>query len=292
MSTIVPTQVPERARDRRRSTPRSPRPSRCLRVSSRRRRPGCHRGLRDRGPPCDRGAPAPDPSPVDVATPSTLGPQSSIDSLLQVLLPRGPARERGQRAARGAQRDRRFESKESATSVAPRRGRRAPVVPGRLAVLSQWASSTGLSQRACAPWPPPRSLARLQRRLHPPVGHVLVHQAHELLFGKRGEPLDQQQFHSCTRFSASATRSSPTAARRPADSGLFSFHFPPRSTLKRTSPAVSEEGRLRRAGVSRPLLLVPGDDSGSPTRSLSGVYFGATVRISTTLRTSLRCASG
>src|SRR5207245_1461879 len=50
----------------------------------------------------------------------------------------------------------RFESKESATSIAPRRGQRAPVVPGR-GVLSQWASSTGLSQRACAPWPPRRS---------------------------------------------------------------------------------------------------------------------------------------
>jgi hypothetical protein len=49
----------------------------------------------------------------DVATLCGFRPQGSIDAMLEILLPRCAARERGQGAARGAKRDCRFESKES-----------------------------------------------------------------------------------------------------------------------------------------------------------------------------------
>jgi len=56
----VKPRIPERDRDRRRSARRSPRPSRCLRIPSRRWRPGRDRGPRGRGSAGDRGASPPE----------------------------------------------------------------------------------------------------------------------------------------------------------------------------------------------------------------------------------------
>jgi hypothetical protein len=143
--------------DRRRSVWHNPGPPRGLRGLSRRRRPGCNRGLRGRRPASNRGAtttPA-DASPGHVAL-CRLRSQSSIDAVLKILLPRRPARKRPQRSAARAQRDRRFESKESATSVALRRGRRAPVVQGRRGGFSQrgrpscTCASTSITSPGCS----------------------------------------------------------------------------------------------------------------------------------------------
>jgi hypothetical protein len=116
----------------------------------------------------------------DVATLCGFRTQGSIDAMLEILLPRRPGRKRPQRSAARAQRDRRFESKESAphrlhfaaaglrpsfpAAVAGSLSADGPRAPAPRRRRAGVGKSLGQGSRRTGPW------ARSDVRLYDPKG--------------------------------------------------------------------------------------------------------------------------
>jgi len=150
------------------------------RGSSRRRgrRSSCHRGLQDRGPPCDRGAPAPDPSQLTSPHSADFGLRARSTrcwrSCCRAVRPGSAVNDPQLVHNAIADSKRRREPHRSHFAA----GRRAPVVPGRSGGLSQRGlpsctrASTSITSPGCS------------GAFTPVLREVLVHQRQELVTRK------------------------------------------------------------------------------------------------------------